>query len=115
MVYWIGINVISNNQGLLNAVENVIPEDVDNRLWQTSEYQSVSGIDLDGNKFFHASLFFNDITERDNFKVVVRRINGMLNFALSGSYIKMTKCYHDEKVNGLCTRIDGITFEEVVA
>ena len=115
MIHWIGINVISNNQGLLNAVENVIPESVDNRLWQTSEYQLVSGINPDENKFLYASLFFNDVTERNNFKVILRGVNGMLNNALSGSYIKMTKCWHDEKVNGLCTRLDELTFEEVVA
>jgi hypothetical protein len=114
MVYWIGINVISNNQGLLNAVENVIPDKIDNRLWQTSEYQANKGIDDDGNNFFYASLFFDDITERDNFHVVLRGINGMLHSAMAGSYIKMTKCWHDEKVNGLCTKLDELTFEEVV-
>lgn len=114
MVYWIGINVISNNQGLLNAVENVVPVKIDNRLWQTSEYKSARGIDLDGNKFFYSSLFFNDMAERDNFKVVVRGLSGMLNNVLSGSYIKMTKCWHDEKVGGLCKKSDDLTFEEAV-
>lgn len=113
MVYWIGISVISNSPGLLTAVENAIPVKIDNKLWQSDEYQSFRGVD-DGNDFFYASLFFNDLTDRENFNVVLRGINGMLNSALPGSYIKMTKCYHDEKVNNLCPKLDEITFEEII-
>ncbi len=114
MKYWIGIHVISNNQGILNAIEKVIPTKVDNRLWQTSQFEAIQSIDIDGNNCFHASLFFNDIADRENFNTVLRGINGMINSAMSGSYIKMSKCWHDETVNGLCSKLDQLTFEEIV-
>ena len=114
MVYWIGINVISSNQGLLKAVGNIIPVKLDNKLWQSEEYKSIEDIDLDGNNFRYISLFFNDSTDRENFNVVLRGINGMLHSAMPGSFIKMTNCWPDEKVNGLCAKLDEITFEEII-
>lgn len=114
MKYWIGVNAILNNQGFLNALGKATPNKVDSRLWQTDEYKSIRGIDPDGNNFFYASLFYETEIDCDDMLITLKGINGMLHSTMKGSYIIMTKCWHDEKVNGLCTRRDEIVYEERV-
>ncbi len=114
MKYWIGIYVGSNTPGLPNAVENVVLSKGDGRLWYTDEYVSNRGVDNDGNEYFTCSLFFMTESDRTAFHGTLQAINGMLNSAMPGSYIKMTKCWHDEKVNNLCPRLDEMTYEEVI-
>jgi len=116
MKAWIGINVISSNQGLLNAVENALPHKLDTRLWNTDEFVIDRKLDdTTGQEYICASMFFNDFNERNDFKAILGGISGFLNAALPGSFIKMTKCWHDELLsNGTPVASDEIEFEEIV-
>jgi len=110
MKYWIGLNIISNNPGLLNAVENAIPQRLDSKLWN-GDYHVNRGYDISGITSITASIFFNDFNERANFKASLGAINGFLHTALPGSFLKMSKCYHDEISN----KPDDLEFiEEIV-
>lgn len=115
MKAWIGINIRSSNQGLLNAIENAIPNRADHRLWDSDENALYRGFDLDGTELIHASLFFNDFNERASFKAILGAISGFLHTALPGSFIKMSKCWHDEKNNkGVTIKSDELEFEEII-
>ena len=118
MKAWIGILIRSNNQGLLNAIENAIPNRLDNRLWDTDQYclNRDIDIDIDGIEFINISLFFNDFNERASFKAGLGGINGFLHAALPGSFLKMSKCWHDElESNGCPIKTDELEYEEVIA
>lgn len=114
MVHWIGVNLIVNNQGLLASVRNLTPDKVDGRLWQTDEYGFKEDFDLEGNRFLFLSLFYNSESDRNAYFTAIKKLEGMIHSALPGSYIVMTECWHDEKVNGLCTKLDKIVYEERV-
>ena len=115
MKAWIGINVRSDNQGLLNAIENILPNRLDNRLWASDEYIANRDFDIDGVEFVYASLFFNDFNERANFKAGLGFINGFLNAALPGSYLYMSKSWHDELGENDCPiKPDELEYEEVI-
>ena len=115
MKAWFGINIRSNNQGLLNAVENALPNRLDSRLWDTEQYKIYRGFDFYGVEFVTASLYFNDFNERANFKAALGAINGFMHTALSQSFLKMTKCWHDELLpNGSPIKPDELEFEEII-
>ena len=116
MKAWIGLYIKSNNQGLLNAVENAIPSRFDNRLWNTKQYNLSRYFDLDGIEVVCASLFFNDFNERASFKAGLGGINGFLHAALPGSFLKMSKCWHDElESNGCPIKTDELEYEEIIS
>ena len=116
MKAWIGINIRSNNQGLLNAIENAMPNRADNRLWISNENIVYRGFDFDGTGLIHASLFFNDFNERANFRATLGAINGFLHAALPGSFLKTSKCWHDEKLpNGCPIKQDELEYSEVTS
>jgi hypothetical protein len=115
MKAWIGISVISDNPALINAVENMLPHRLDSRLWDSDEYSVFKDTDTEGNEFINVSLFFNDFSERANFKAAMGGINGFLQTALPGSFVKGSKCWHDELLpNGSPVNIDELEFEEVI-
>lgn len=116
MKAWIGIRVISNNQGLLNAVENMLPNRLDSRLWDSEQFTITRDFDMNGQEFIFASLFFNDFSERANFKAALGGITGFLHTALAGSFVKMSKCWHDEIGENDCPiKSDELEFEEVIS
>lgn len=114
MKAWIGVYIRSSNQGFLNAVYNIGPHRLDNRLWDSDEYKLFRGTDMDGIEFVYMSLFFNDSNERDSFRSELGGINGFIHAALPGSYSKWTKCYHDEKTDDLYTKLDELQGKEIV-
>ena len=115
MKAWIGIKIRSNNKGLLNAVENALPHRLDNRLWDSNEYIVQRSFELDEIEIINVSLFFNDFNERANFKAALGAINGFIKAALPGSFIKTSKCWHDELGENDCPiKTDEIETEEVV-
>lgn len=97
MKRWIGINVRSNNQGILNAVEAALLHPSDSRLCTISAnsvnrtFEPITGCEV-----VNASLFFNDSNERADFEIALRKVNGFLNAALPGSFVKTAISYHDE-------------------
>lgn len=115
MKAWIGVYVRSNNQGLLNAIENALPNRLDARLWDSNENTINRSFDLDGTPFVSASLFFNDFNERTSFKAMLGAINGFLHAALPGSFVKMSKSWHDELINGLPMESDELEYAEVIS
>ncbi len=115
MKAWMGVYIRSSNLGLLASVENMLPHRLDNRLWDTTQYVGARGSDMDGVECVSASLFFNDFNERASFKAALGGINGFIHIALPGSYIKMSKCWHDE-IGGYGNPIasDELEYSEVV-
>lgn len=115
MKAWMGILIKSDNQGLLNAVENMVPHRLDNRLWDTNQYSLFRNFNSDGNEFINVSIFFNDFNERANFKAALGGINGFLHAALPGSFVKGSKCWHDELgENGCPIEPDELEYEELI-
>jgi hypothetical protein len=92
---YIGFYIRSNNTALLNAVFNMMPAREDSRLW-SGQYNLTRGPDeivFDGAEVVSASLYFNDFTERANFRSALGVINGFFNTALPGSYIIYSKSW----------------------
>ena len=115
MKHWFGLNIRSNNQGLLNAVEKALLGRFDSRLWNTDQYEVYRGFDFYGVEFVTASLYFNDFNDRANFKAALGAINGFMHTTLPGSFLKMSECWHDELLeNGSPVKSDEIEFEETI-
>ena len=115
MKAWIGIYIRTDNLGLLNAVENALPNRFDNRLWDTEQFVAARGVDMDGVEIVSASIFFNDFNERASFRAALGGIGGFLHAAMPGSFLKMSKCYHDElDENGNPTKSDELEYSEVI-
>jgi hypothetical protein len=112
---WIGINIRSDKQGLLNAIENMLPHRMDSRLWDSDQYKVIRGFDIYGVEFVGASLFFNDFSERASFKAALGGINGFIHAALPQSFLKGSKCWHDELLpNGSPIKSDELEFETII-
>jgi hypothetical protein len=115
MLAWLGILIKSNNSVILNAVENMIPQRLDSRLWDSDEYVLDRKIDENGIEFVHVSIFFLDFNERANLRSALGGINGFIHTALPGSFIKETKCWHNELLpNNSPIKGDELEFEEAV-
>ena len=114
MKAWIGIFIKSDNPGFLNAIENLLPDKSDVKLWQ-AEGDINRSYDIDGVECISASLFYNDFNDRANFKATLKGINGFLHVAESGSYMKETNSYHDELLpNGCPMQLDILEYSEII-
>lgn len=116
MKRWIGINVRSNNQGILNAVEASLLHPSDSRLCPISAnsvnrtFEPITGCGV-----VNASLFFNEGSERNDFETTLRKVTGFLHAALHGSFLELATTYHDELDSKGCPMFpDEIEYREVV-
>lgn len=116
MKYWIGINLISNNITFLDEYEGKTPVKLDSKLWDTNQYVSDRGVDLEGNNYLNVSLFFETPLWRNDFKTLIGKLSDYVEFLLPGSRIAITKCWHDELLpNGTPVFTDELEFlEEIV-
>ena len=96
----LAIHLIHANENVLNAAENALRPKGDASVWP-DEYDVSRGQDEAGNYTLSASIHFYDITERDNAKVELKAVNGVLNSCETGTKIKRLKSWHDEVVNGI--------------
>lgn len=115
MKAWLGILVISDKQGLLNAFENMLLHRNDSRLWDSDQNKSMRGVNIFGQEYVYTSLFFNDFNERAFYKGALGGINGFIKAASRYSNIKMAKCWNDDLLpNGTPVKAAVLEFSEVV-
>jgi hypothetical protein len=117
MKAWLGVHIMSDNQGLLNALEAATLNRLSGGgLWDSGVDGFGRGVDvITGIEEINISLFFDDFNERTSFRSALGGINGFIQVALPGSYIKGSKCWHDDVLpNGAPRYKDELEFEEVV-
>lgn len=87
MIYSIKIHINSNNQGLINAVKNIIPS-IDDPIVNPIKYNIKEGIlsPFDFN-FFMADIQFNDRVNRDIVLQNIKGLTGIIDACLSGSKV----------------------------
>lgn len=87
MYYSIKVHINSNNQGLINAVKNVIPAS-DDPMVNPEGYNIQEGVlsPFDYN-FFTANIQFNTKANRDEVLQTIKGLTGIINGCLSGSKV----------------------------
>lgn len=103
MKYSLRIHINSNNQGLLNAVKNVIP-DVDNPIVVDGGYNIQEG-SIDDINYFMADIQFKEMIDRDIILQSIKGLNGVIHSCLSGSKVLGYIKNHEE---GLPCEIETI-------
>lgn len=93
MKYSLDLYIINNNQGILNAVKNLLPVKEDARVW-SGEYSLHEDITKDGDSYLIAMIRFYDVAERTGSLNSIKGLSGVLSQCLPGSYIRTHKCYH---------------------
>lgn len=92
----IKIHINSNNQGILNAVKNIIPA-IDDPIVNPKYYNIQEGIlspfDF---QFFMADIQFNDEIDRDAILQSIKGLDGVIHSCLPGSEIIGYINKHDE-------------------
>lgn len=90
------------NQGIRNAVTNILPLKGDNKLWQGNQYNSDvdeyelgEAYNIDNQLALFFKLPFNIEAERDNQYNALKAVSGLLNNCEDGSYIWLVLCDHD--------------------
>ena len=94
--YSIKVHINSDNQGILNAVKNVIPA-IDDPIVNPEHYNIQEGIlsPFDFN-FFMADIQFNEKIDRDAVLQSIKGLSGIINACLSGSQVIGYIHKHDE-------------------
>jgi hypothetical protein len=90
------VHINSDNQGILNAVKNVIPS-VDDPIVNSENYNIQEGIlsPFEYN-FFMADIQFNEEVERDTALQSIKGLDGIINACLSESKVIGYIHNHDE-------------------
>jgi hypothetical protein len=99
--YSLDVYIITNNNGLRNAVKNVLPSINHPGVW-SDEYIWMDSINEDGDKFFFAMIRFDVKSERDGFTNSVKGLAGIIHQCLTGSFVREHKSYHDEEESKRC-------------
>lgn len=97
MKYSFECEIKTNNDGIRNAVKQLIPSKDDPRVWD-EEYECSEAPDIeDGVMAFICMVRFYTKADRNG---VLASLNGLepivINACESGSFYKGHKCYHDE-------------------
>lgn len=95
-------HIKTNNNGLRNAVQQLIPSKDDLRIWDV-EYTCVDTVDEDG-KVLIININFHVESDRDGVVASMKGLAGVIHACESGSYVLEYKCYHDEAVDGVPPR-----------
>jgi len=87
MFYSIKVHINSNDQGVLNAIKNVIPA-ADDPIVDPQEYNIQEGIlsPFDYN-FFLAHIQFKEEIDRDTILDSIKGLNGIIHACLPGSQV----------------------------
>lgn len=85
--YSIKIHINSNNQGILNAVRNIVP-DINSPLIVSDNYNIQEGILLPFSySFFMADIQFKEKVDRDAALQSIKGLTGVISACLSGSKV----------------------------
>ena len=97
MIYSIKVHIHSNNQGILNAVKNIIPAKddpiVNLEYYNIQEGSAEPFMDC---SFFMSDIQFNEKVDRDVALQSIKGLNGIINACLSGSKVIGYIHKHDE-------------------
>ena len=83
--YSIKIHINSDNQGILNAIKNVIPS-IDDPVVAMDGLNIQEG-DLFGVSYFMADIQFKEEVDRDAALITIKALDGVINACLSGSKV----------------------------
>lgn len=102
MKYSFQCYIKTDNDGIRNAVQQLIPDRDDSRIWDV-QYSCVDTVDEDG-KVFICNINFHMESDRNGITTSVKGLTGVINACNRGSYVKEYKCFHDEAINGVPPR-----------
>jgi hypothetical protein len=96
MKYSLDCYIKTDNDGIRNAVQQLIPSIDDNRVW-SGEYTCVDAVDeIDGIKTFLCRVGFNLESDRAGIVTSIKGLTGIINNCEVGSYVREHKCFNDE-------------------
>lgn len=94
MKYSLDCYIKTNNQGIRNAVKQLVPSIEDSRVWNGQyDYKET---EEEGVAVFSCMVRFNTKADRDGVTNSVRGLAGVIHNLESGSFVREHKCYHDE-------------------
>ena len=109
MIYALEVFVVSENQAILDAIENKVPAKLDSRIW-ANEYRVKQGVsptlpsepsETAGKKFVRVRVRFNETADRltilNWMKTKAQNVQADI---LSGSYVAYHACDHKTKEDG---------------
>lgn len=94
MKYSLDCYIKTNNQGIRNAIKQLIPSIEDGRIWD-GEYIYKDFEDA-GIMVFSCMVRFNVKIDRDEITNSVKGLSGVINSCEISSFVRELKCYHDE-------------------
>ena len=102
MKYSLDCHIKTNNNGIRNAVKQLIPSKDDSRVWG-GQYDNTENPDPeDGIMVFSCMVRFNMESDRAALTASVKGLAGVINACESGSFVREHKCYHDETPQRKC-------------
>lgn len=99
MKYSLNCYIRTNNDGIRNAVKQLIP-DINNPLVWDGEYDFNEFVDEDEISVFNCSVRFHTKADRDDITASVKGLAGVINACEGGSFVREYKTWHDEAVDG---------------
>lgn len=94
MKYSLDCYIKTNNQGIRNAVKQLIPSIEDNRIWDGEyDYKEYEEEEV---SVFSCMVRFNVKADRNAIINSVRGLAGVIHSCEVGSFVREHKCYHDE-------------------
>lgn len=101
MKYSLDCHIITNNNGIRNAVKQLIPSIDDSRIWG-EEYEYYEKPNEDGVMIFSCRIRFHIKTERSAITSSVHGLQGILMACENESFVREHKCFHDETPKKPC-------------
>ena len=88
MIFDIYINISTDNQGILNAVKNLLPLKENSKIWPDEH------VIFETENSISAEIKFYDISERAGFLNSLKGLEGVISQCDAGSIVKIHECYH---------------------
>ena len=95
MLYTFDLYAVTNNQGLLNAIKNHIP-DLNHPSVFTDNSNIVEDITDDGNQYIFAEIKYHQESDRENLFNSIKGLAGIISNCLEDSRVRKIKDYDDE-------------------
>jgi hypothetical protein len=96
MKYSLDCYIKTNNEGIRNAIKQILPSIDDARVW-AAQYEFNEAEDpFDAIMIFSCSIRFHLKSDRDGFTNSVKGLAGIIQTCENGSFVREHKCYHDE-------------------
>lgn len=109
MLYELELHIICNNEAVRNNILANIPTVADDRV--NTPHHNPAGLTGEAGNVIAGNIRFNLLADLQNFRSVLRGLNGMWASCEAGSFFAGTNCSHDEETPVACVR--GDIFMEV--